>query len=524
MKLLNGARARLAAGLLCCAAPGLAGAQIKSKQSVAKPQVLDAAAVDAAPQFPGGAAALSRYLVDSLHYPDAAYQQRISGQLTVHFVVEADGRLQDFRAEPLGGGCQQEALRLVQAMPRWTPATRGGQSVATRTAVIVEFLSDFKRWPRPGHFHPQPPRRAVQALGGGRESLQATATTGTVQPPTFFGEVAGEDTYFDRMPTYVPYAKERNISGLVQLEFMVQTDGRVSQLRVLRTLCPACDAEVLRVARAQPLWYPGTRFDKPVAMPVVMNVPYEPNYGSRQGLPAAFGQHLPEVPAVFPGGVAALAKALHTQPVPEEAPGILDSRPPFWVTFTVETDGRLTTIKSLDQPENTLTDEARLVVAALPRWQPARRKGIVVASAQVLGVPHAAVAYYERNRAAKAAQAGIPVQFPKDTRVYEYTELMPRFVNGPNELLQYLQQQTKLPAEVLQGKVEGRVFVQMIIQPDGSLKEVKVQKGLSAACDTEALRVVKAMPRWTPGQQNGQKVAVRYMLPVPFARPAEAGK
>jgi protein TonB len=65
-------------------------------------------------------------------------------------------------------------------------------------------------------------------------------------------------------------------------------------------------------------------------------------------------------------------------------------------------------------------------------------------------------------------------------------------------------------------QVEGRVFLQFVVNKDGSLTDIKVVKGIGAGCDEEAIRVLKSAPRWSPGKQRGVPVRQRMVLPLTF--------
>jgi len=103
---------------------------------------------------------------------------------------------------------------------------------------------------------------------------------------------------------------------------------------------------------------------------------------------------------------------------------------------------------------------------------------------------------------------------PAPTRdVFRFVEQMPEF---PGDVNAYIQSHMHYPAKELKAGIEGRVVVQFVVEADGTIGNVEVVRKLSPACDAEALRMVKAMPRWKPGKQNGQPVAVFEMLPVTF--------
>ena len=100
--------------------------------------------------------------------------------------------------------------------------------------------------------------------------------------------------------------------------------------------------------------------------------------------------------------------------------------------------------------------------------------------------------------------------------VYQIVEQMPEFPNGQEALMLYIAEQVKYPAEAKKAGAQGRVFIGFIVEPDGSLSDFKVLRGIGYGCDEEALRVVKSMPKWQPGMHRGKAVRVQYLVPVNF--------
>ena len=101
-----------------------------------------------------------------------------------------------------------------------------------------------------------------------------------------------------------------------------------------------------------------------------------------------------------------------------------------------------------------------------------------------------------------------------DDKVYDVCEQMPTYEGGDAALLKYLGENWKLPDEYKERGIQGRMVVGFIVEKDGSLTNVKVLRAVDIAIDAEVLRVVKGMPKWIPGRHNGQRVRVRYLLPI----------
>ncbi len=101
-------------------------------------------------------------------------------------------------------------------------------------------------------------------------------------------------------------------------------------------------------------------------------------------------------------------------------------------------------------------------------------------------------------------------------QVFMVVEKMPEYPGGLKALMQYLATNIKYPVEAKKDKIEGRIFINFIVEKDGAVTHAKVLRGIGHGCDKEALRVVENMPPWTPGMQRGKPVRVSFNLPVKF--------
>ena len=101
-------------------------------------------------------------------------------------------------------------------------------------------------------------------------------------------------------------------------------------------------------------------------------------------------------------------------------------------------------------------------------------------------------------------------------KVFDVVEQMPSFPGGNDALMKFLQENVKYPVVAQENGVQGRVVVSFVVEKDGSITDVKVVRSVDPSLDKEATRVVKSMPRWIPGKQNGAAVRVKYNVPVSF--------
>ena len=105
---------------------------------------------------------------------------------------------------------------------------------------------------------------------------------------------------------------------------------------------------------------------------------------------------------------------------------------------------------------------------------------------------------------------------PAGNKVFEVVEQMPSFPGGDAALMQFLSKAIKYPVEAENNGIQGRVVATFVIERDGSISEVSVVKSVAPSLDQEAIRVLKSMPKWIPGFQNGKPVRVKYTTPVTF--------
>ena len=103
-----------------------------------------------------------------------------------------------------------------------------------------------------------------------------------------------------------------------------------------------------------------------------------------------------------------------------------------------------------------------------------------------------------------------------ENKVFDVVEQMPSFPGGPAALMSYLSENVKYPVVAQENGVQGRVVVSFVVEKDGSITDVNVVRSVDPSLDKEAARVVKSMPNWIPGKQNGSAVRVKYNVPVAF--------
>lgn len=110
----------------------------------------------------------------------------------------------------------------------------------------------------------------------------------------------------------------------------------------------------------------------------------------------------------------------------------------------------------------------------------------------------------------------VVVEKPEPKKPFVNVEQMPSFPGGPTEMMKFIQRELKYPPAAQELGMQGRAIIRFVVSPTGAITDVEVMKGFDKSCDAEAMRVVKAMPKWIPGKQNGREVSVYFTLPVVF--------
>lgn len=213
--------------------------------------------VEVMPEYTGGMEALIEYLGSNIKYPDKAKEQGIEGKVFVSFIVEKDGSIGETKvSRGIGGGCDEEAVRVVSQMPNWTPGTQRGQAVRVSYNLPISFKLDNKD-------------KGLTIIN----VIDDTDSIYTVVEvmPEFPGGNEALFSYISNNITYPKEAKKEGVQGRVFLSFVVEKNGEVSHVKTLRGIGGGCDEEAFRVVSQMPDWKPGLQDGKPVR--VEFNLP-----------------------------------------------------------------------------------------------------------------------------------------------------------------------------------------------------------------------------------------------------------
>jgi TonB family protein len=223
------------------------------------PSILDVRA-----QFPGGNDALAEFLKHNIKYPDEAREKGIQGVVSFSFIIEKDGSVSNAKVRNdsnTRGGISEEIIRVIEQMPKWKPGIINREPVRVGMAVPVEFsLNESSAIVIPPVFDEE--TRAFYFPHQDRVS------------PQFPGGEEARVRYLINNVRYPDYARANDIQGTVVLAFIVEKDGRVSNVEVLRSVDKRLDREAVRVVRRMPRWTPGTADGKPVRVSFSMPIAF----------------------------------------------------------------------------------------------------------------------------------------------------------------------------------------------------------------------------------------------------------
>ena len=121
----------------------------------------------------------------------------------------------------------------------------------------------------------------------------------------------------------------------------------------------------------------------------------------------------------------------------------------------------------------------------------------------------------------KAQEEVVPVVIEEEVveveeEIFIFVEQQPEFKGGEEAMYTYIRENLKYPTLARENNIEGKVYVQFVVEKDGGISKVKVMRDIGGGCGQEAARVVQSMPKWNPGKQRGKAVRAQFTLPISF--------
>lgn len=196
------------------------------------------------PQFNGD---LNKYLSDNIHYPEAALKNKQEGKVNVEFVVNSDGTVSDAKIlRSISPELDAEAVRVIMAMPKWKPGRQNGQLVNVVYVLPINFTIT-----QPYESKEHGSDIAKQQDEGAKPEA---AFRYVEQMPEFPGDI---NKFIAQNIRYPKEDIKNQTEGRVFTQFVVNEDGSLSDIHIVRSVSPTIDAEAIRLVQAMPKWKPG---------------------------------------------------------------------------------------------------------------------------------------------------------------------------------------------------------------------------------------------------------------------------
>lgn len=323
--------------------------------------------------------------------------------------------------------------------------------------------------------------------------------------PDFPGGHTALAQFFGENLQYPSEAEINGEQGRSIVQFVVNTDGSISQERIIRSSgSELLDAEALRVTKAAPQWIPAQRAGKNVRSYYTLPVTFKLDT-------TIYGMAEVDTYAKFPGGQEAINQHLkNVIKLSDLDTGLIQERGEgASVLFVVNIDGSISNERITRSTNSKLLDAETLrVIRSLPKWIPAQKEGKNVRSYQTLAIGF----NWEHLIKSDSIESST-----SDTTVFTVVDKMPEFPGGQQALFNYLRNNVKYPKTTQEQAIEGRVVCQFVIGKDGSVNDVTISRSSGdKSLDSEAIRVIQSMPKWKPGILRGESVRVRFTLPINF--------
>ena len=182
--------------------------------------------------------------------------------------------------------------------------------------------------------------------------------------------------------------------------------------------------------------------------------------------------------------------------------------------FIVEKDGSISNVEVLRGIDPSLDREAFRLISTMPKWTPAKQRGEIVRVRFTLPIMFRLTV--ETQPVNQPTTSSAEMQVSSDSTIFVIVEMQPEFPGGDVARMDYISQNTRYPERAKNAGISGRVITHFVVEKDGSISNAEIIRGVDPELDAEALRLVRSMPKWTPGKQKGQIVRVKFVLPIFF--------
>ena len=288
---------------------------------------------------------------------------------------------------------------------------------------------------------------------------------------------------------------EADATGKVYVQFVIEADGKMTNIKVLRGVHPILDSAAVDFVTHLPEFLPGKLRGKPARVSYTLPLNFTP--ALREETKRAMEIMCYDVEEFSDPWDALKYYILDHIQYPQEAlkQGIKGT---VYIELHIGKDGNVSQERIVRGVHPLLDEEALRVAREIPRWKPALVDGKTVDETYVISIPFDP-AYISAKPWGE---------------IYIVVEDMPEFPGG--NLDAYIAQHLQYPPEAKAQGIEGKVYVQFIVERDGSTNDLRVVRSVHPLLNEEALRLVQEMPHWIPGKQRGKAVRVSQTLPIEF--------
>lgn len=226
-------------------------------------QVYDAVEIPAQPK--GGMQTFQDYLSNNLTYPTLSLRNKTQGTVEVNFIVEKSGTVSNVEIKKgLDEACNNEALRVVKNSPKWDPARHKGQVVRQRVTLPITFTI--------------PQQLASPTENASAEPNSSASEVKQITPEQSARPEGGLDAFFNYVKQNQQYpakARKNKIEGKVMVAFMVEKDGSLSDLKVVKKFGNGLDEEAIRLVEKGPKWLPAQYQGEPIRQKMVLPIIFQ---------------------------------------------------------------------------------------------------------------------------------------------------------------------------------------------------------------------------------------------------------
>jgi TonB family protein len=433
--------------------------------------------------YPGGYAAWTELVKENtnlnLNIPSNVQGKEFA---IIRFLVSENGTVKDPKVlNGMNEAYDKEALRMISLMPKWAPTIIEGKPVSVVYVLPIKLAL----------------QNDLQKTDQDEKPLLKVEKN-----PEFKGGYAAMLKYLQANLHYPASAKTAGIQGTIFVQFVISKTGKISNVKILRGIESTCDEEAVRVVKGMPDWTPGENNGKTV--PVMFQIPVKfqlstSNAGNEEK-PYTVVEQNPQ----YKGGYDAMLKYLSSNLKYPEIAKTNKVQGTVFVSFIIRKTGKVSDPKILRGIGSGCDEEALRVVRSMPDWIPGKQSGKEVAV--VFQIP----VKFQLSKTTAVVEEG------NEEKPLIVVEQNPEYAGGYANMLKYLKDNLKYPESAKNSGIQGTVFVQFVVGKTGALSNVKVLRGIGGGCDEESVRVVKTMPKWIPGRQNGVAVPVMFQIPVRF--------